>query len=71
MNRTLLAIGFAVGLAAPAFAGNCADLGRGMRFCDQSGGANGQTTSQGGASTSSQGHTTSSQSNTGSNQTGR
>lgn len=70
MNRMVLAIMFAAGLSAPAFAGNCADLGRGMRFCDQSG-ATGQTTSRSGASAGTQGQTTNSQNNAGSNQTTR
>jgi hypothetical protein len=57
MNKVLLTIRFAAVLSAPARADNCADLGLSIRFCDQSGATEGQTTN--------------SQSNAGSNQTTR
>lgn len=72
MNRMLLAIMLAASLSAPALAGACADLGRGMRFCDPAGGAKGQaTTPQSGSATTSQGQATTNQSGAGSSQKGR
>jgi hypothetical protein len=71
MKKMLLAALFASALSAPALAGTCAELGRGMRFCDQSDSSGSASSSQTGSASGSQGQTTSNQNNAGSRQTTR